>query len=122
MFQQTREPDPDYSNEEERKALAEALLDTVPDLIAMDPVDAIVEACARVGFNGHDDACLSMLARRTGRFPMGIVREELPRGPVPVRYTVRLGWADEALASPRSNADFWEDDLLVDLARRIAAR
>lgn len=74
-YRQTREPNPDYSNEEERKALAEALLDAVPELIAMATMDGIVEACRRVGFNGLDDACLEMVARRGSLVPMKIVKE-----------------------------------------------
>jgi hypothetical protein len=111
-YRQTREPDPDYSNEEERKALAEALLDAVPELVAMDAMDGIVEACRRVGFNGLDDACLEMLARRESVFPTKIVNEGRD-------VTIHLGTAEDALASPRINLDFWENELLVSVARRV---
>ena len=93
-FEQTRDPDPDYSNEEERAELAARLLDTVPELIAMDPTNGVVEACARVGFNGFDCETLRLLARRTGEFPMSIERREATATEHP-KYTIRLGWAWE---------------------------
>lgn len=117
-FEQTREPDPDYSNEEARAELAERLLDTVPDLIAMDPTHGVIEACARVGFNGIDCVALRLLARRTGEFPLSIERREATATTNPT-YTIRLGWARDALRSSRAeNPDFWEDDALVEEAAR----
>ena len=119
-FEQTRDPDPDYSNEEERAELAARLLDTVPELIAMDPTNGVVEACARVGFNGFDCETLGLLARRTGEFPMSIERREATATEHP-KYTIRLGWAWEVLRSSRiENPDFWEDEALVEEAKRRA--
>ncbi len=121
-FQQTRVPDPDYSHEEERAELAARLLDTVPELIAMDATDGVIEACYRVGFNAFDCETLRLMARRTGEFPLSVERREATATANP-EYTVRLGPAPEALRSSRAeNPDFWEDEALVEEAKRRAPR
>ena len=91
--------------------MAEVLLDAVPELIAMATMDGIVEACRRVGFHGLDDACLEMVAGRESLFPTQVVKEGRAG-------TVYLRTAQEALASPRTNLDFWENELLVRLGAR----
>ncbi|MFD1344282.1 hypothetical protein [Litorisediminicola beolgyonensis] len=121
-LQQRRDPDPDYSNEEVRAGLAERLLDNVPELIAMDAADGVVEACYRVGFNAFDCATLRLLAKRTGEFPLSIERREATATTRP-EYTVRLGTASDALRTSRTeNPDFWEDEALVEEAARRAPR
>ncbi|WP_299955383.1 hypothetical protein [uncultured Roseobacter sp.] len=119
-YYQHRDDDPDYSNEEERAELAARLLDTVPELITMDPTDGVIEACSRVGFNGFDCETLRLLARRTGEFPVSF---QLPKTATSnhSHYTIRLGWASQALRSSRTkNPDFWEDEALVQEAARQA--
>ncbi|AHM03036.1 hypothetical protein roselon_00596 [Roseibacterium elongatum DSM 19469] len=110
------DPNPDFSNEEERAERAERLLDTVPELTAMDPIEGVVEACRRVGFRPFDCETLRLLARRTGNFPLSIERREGPP-----RYEMETGWAQDALrSSQEENPDFWEDDALVQEAARQA--
>jgi len=119
-LQQTRAPDPDYSHEGERAELAARLLETVPELIAMDATDGVVEACYRVGFNAFDCETLRLLARRTGEFPLSVERLAATATTRPT-YTVRLGPASDALRSSRAeNLDFWEDEALVEEAKRRA--
>ena len=112
------EPDPDFSNEEERAKRAERLLNTVPKLLAMDPINGVIEACRRVGFRPFDCETLRLLARRTGNFPLSIKRCEDP-----TRYEMETGWAWDALRSCREeNPDFWEDETLLEEAARQAPR
>ncbi|MEM8575828.1 MAG: hypothetical protein AAGF48_14525 [Pseudomonadota bacterium] len=118
VFWTLDDPNPDFSNEEERAQRAERLLDTVQELMTMDPIKAVVEACRRVGFRPFDSETLRLLARRTGNFPLWIERREGPP-----RYEMETGWASDALrTSHEENPDFWEDEVLVQEAARQAPR
>ncbi len=121
-YDQQREPDPDYSNEEERAALAERILEIVPEIRSMEARDGIVEACYRVGFNGMDCHTLRLIARRLGQFPVCVETLDVTDGR-PRTVRVHLDAAAGALRSPPDeNIDFWDDPVLVEEAKRRAPR
>ncbi|WP_074962770.1 hypothetical protein [Jannaschia rubra] len=111
-FKQRRSADPDFSEEERRQELAFEMLECVPELRAMGRIEAAVEACHRVGFNGFDDACLVALAKVAGVFPLDIRTEAADK------FKVHLGSAMDALTSAPDNADFWDNPDLVEEAKR----
>lgn len=111
-FTQYRDPEPDYSDEEERYELAKTLL-LETNLDGIDPSEQVVEASFAAGFNCFDGMCLRLFAEFAGLFPLRLVKKS--RG-----ITIHFGDAKAALLSTKDNIDFWEDHELLDEAARRA--
>lgn len=111
-FPQYRDPDPDYSDEEERYELAKMLL-LEANLDGIDPSEKVVEASFAAGFNCFDGMCLRLFAEFAGMFPLRLVKNGQD-------ITIQFGDAKAALLSPNDNIDFWGDQELLDEAARHA--
>jgi len=111
-FPQYRDPEPDYSDEEERYELAKTLL-LEANLDGIDPSEQVVEASFAAGFNCFDCMCLRLFAEFAGMFPLRLVKKGQD-------ITIHFGDAKAALLSAKVNIDFWEDQELLDEAARRA--
>lgn len=111
-FTQYRDPEPDYSDEEERYELAKTLL-LEANLDGIDPSEQVVEASFAAGFNCFDGMCLRLFAEFAGMFPLRLVKNGQD-------ITIHFGDAKAVLLSAKDNIDFWGDQELLDEAARRA--
>lgn len=111
-FPQYRDPEPDYSDEEERYELAKMLL-LEADLDGIDPSEKVAEASFAAGFSCFDGMCLRLFAEFAGMFPLRLDKNGHS-------ITIHFGDAKAALLSTKGNIDFREDQELLDEAARRA--
>tara|TARA_R110002074_G_scaffold49179_1_gene125533 strand:+ start:2022 stop:2435 length:414 start_codon:yes stop_codon:yes gene_type:complete len=108
---QRRDPEPDYSNEEERYGLAKMLLQEA-ELDSTDPIEQVIEASWAAGFNGFDDVCLRLLAEFLGLFPIKWTENQ-------DALSIQFGNALDAINSGADNVNFWENGYLLEEAARL---